>query len=144
MQQNLHLFSWSWLPYLRRTTVLLQQVKQKYIFGVSCYCCHFPVGSHFSVGCTDLFWMSFSCLLSPYFNVCCSLFRQTNDVEAKLTFETLCKTLVVVARACPALLAEEMLQKLCDCSRERHTWNAAHVTAFIGLHSALEQKELQG
>ncbi|KAL8601522.1 hypothetical protein ACOMHN_000464 [Nucella lapillus] len=73
-----------------------------------------------------------------------SLFRQTGDVESKVTFETLCRILVLMGRCCAQLLTEEILQKLCDCCRDRPTWNAAHVAAFIGLHTAMEQKELQG
>ncbi|KAK7112659.1 85/88 kDa calcium-independent phospholipase A2-like [Littorina saxatilis] len=73
-----------------------------------------------------------------------SLFRQTNEVEAKLTFEAICKTLVLVGRACPQLLTEDVLQKVCDTARDRPTWNAVHVTAYVGLHGALEHKEFQG
>ncbi|XP_076459319.1 85/88 kDa calcium-independent phospholipase A2-like [Babylonia areolata] len=73
-----------------------------------------------------------------------SLFRQTNEVEARLTYELLCKTMMILGRCCAQHLTEDVLQKLCDCCRDRQTWNVVHIAAFIGFHVALEQKELHG
>lgn len=74
---------------------------------------------------------------------CYSLFRQTNETDAKVNFDAMCKTFTMLGSVCPQLLTEDMLQKLCDCSKERQTWNAAHVCAYVGLHAAFEHKDLQ-
>lgn len=71
------------------------------------------------------------------------MFRQTNEIEAKCLYDAISKTLVQVWKWCPTILTEDVLQKFCDCAREHQTWSVMHVSAFIGLHSALEQKELQ-
>ncbi|KAK7501258.1 hypothetical protein BaRGS_00007383 [Batillaria attramentaria] len=75
---------------------------------------------------------------------CYSIFRLTNETEAKCMFDTLSKVVILLGRNCPTLLTEEIMQKLCDCSRDRQTWNVAHVAAYVGLHGALENKEIQG
>ena len=58
-------------------------------------------------------------------------------------FQILSSTLLPLAFTCPQLLTEDILQKLCDCSRERRTWNVAHVVAFVGMTDALKQADLQ-
>lgn len=68
---------------------------------------------------------------------------QTNEIEANCLYEAMSKSMVILGLSCPAYLTIEVLQKLCDCIREHQTWNVAHIVAYVGLHTALENPAVQ-